>query len=134
MKSWLGVPAATGPFYGFLRLHVVRQQRTRDRTDAPRQHRQLGYTQTMAHIDDEGFEDDLQAFLDRALGTDGGQKGGRLRTTLTFAQSVDGKIAGKNGEQLALSCRESMYMTHLCATLPASRRPICSLGQYASDA
>jgi hypothetical protein len=32
--------------------------------------------------------------------------------TLTFAQSVDAKIAGKGGKQLALSGRESLIMTH----------------------
>jgi riboflavin biosynthesis pyrimidine reductase len=33
-------------------------------------------------------------------------------TTLTFAQSLDGKIAGINGQQLILSGKESMLMTH----------------------
>jgi len=37
--------------------------------------------------------------------------------TLTFAQSLDGKIAGKNGQQLILSGRESMIMTHWMRTL-----------------
>ena len=32
--------------------------------------------------------------------------------TLTFAQSLDGKIAGKNGKQLILSGPDSMLMTH----------------------
>ncbi|KIM70313.1 hypothetical protein SCLCIDRAFT_1207634 [Scleroderma citrinum Foug A] len=32
--------------------------------------------------------------------------------TLTFAQSLDGKISGKDGKQLLLSCPESMLMTH----------------------
>lgn len=32
--------------------------------------------------------------------------------TLTFAQSLDAKIAGSGGQQLALSCSESMVMTH----------------------
>lgn len=32
--------------------------------------------------------------------------------TLTFAQSLDAKIAGIGGQQLALSCNESMVMTH----------------------
>jgi hypothetical protein len=36
------------------------------------------------------------------------------RVTLTFAQSLDGKIAGKDGEQLILSGKESMIMTHWC--------------------
>lgn len=32
--------------------------------------------------------------------------------TLTYAQSLDGKISGKGGKQLRLSCEESMIMTH----------------------
>ena len=32
--------------------------------------------------------------------------------TLTFAQSLDAKIAGPQGKQLALSGKESMVMTH----------------------
>jgi hypothetical protein len=36
----------------------------------------------------------------------------RPLVTLTFAQSLDGKIAGKGGKQLILSGRESMLMTH----------------------
>jgi 2,5-diamino-6-(ribosylamino)-4(3H)-pyrimidinone 5'-phosphate reductase len=39
----------------------------------------------------------------------------RPYVTLTFAQSLDGKIAGKDGKQLILSGRESMIMTHWCA-------------------
>lgn len=38
--------------------------------------------------------------------------GSRPYVTLTFAQSLDGKIAGKNGAQLILSGRDSMIMTH----------------------
>lgn len=34
------------------------------------------------------------------------------RVTLTFAQSLDGKIAGRNGKQLILSGKDSMLMTH----------------------
>ena len=32
--------------------------------------------------------------------------------TLTYAQSLDGKISGEGGKQLRLSCEESMIMTH----------------------
>ncbi|RIB22226.1 dihydrofolate reductase-like domain-containing protein [Gigaspora rosea] len=32
--------------------------------------------------------------------------------TLTYAQSLDGKISGNYGQQLTLSCEESMIMTH----------------------
>ncbi|EPT03508.1 hypothetical protein FOMPIDRAFT_127947 [Fomitopsis schrenkii] len=37
--------------------------------------------------------------------------------TLTFAQSLDAKIAGQGGKQLALSGKESMVMTHWLRTL-----------------
>ncbi|KAK4054732.1 tRNA(m(1)G37)methyltransferase [Microbotryomycetes sp. JL201] len=36
----------------------------------------------------------------------------RAFVTLTYAQSLDGKISGKNGRQLRLSCDESMRVTH----------------------
>jgi 2,5-diamino-6-(ribosylamino)-4(3H)-pyrimidinone 5'-phosphate reductase len=36
----------------------------------------------------------------------------RPYVTLTFAQSIDAKIAGAGGKQLILSCEESMKMTH----------------------
>jgi hypothetical protein len=42
---------------------------------------------------------------------------GRPRVTLTFAQSVDGKIAGRDGKQLILSGKESMVMTHWMRTI-----------------
>lgn len=40
------------------------------------------------------------------------QKQGMPYVTLTFAQSMDAKIAGHGGKQLALSGKESMVMTH----------------------
>ncbi|KIK46236.1 hypothetical protein CY34DRAFT_774760 [Suillus luteus UH-Slu-Lm8-n1] len=40
----------------------------------------------------------------------------RPLVTLTFAQSLDGKIAGKEGKQLILSGKESMLMTHWMRT------------------
>ena len=36
----------------------------------------------------------------------------RPYVTLTFAQSIDAKIAGAGGKQLTLSGEESMRMTH----------------------
>ncbi|KIY50018.1 dihydrofolate reductase, partial [Fistulina hepatica ATCC 64428] len=36
----------------------------------------------------------------------------RPRVTVTFAQSLDAKIAGQNGKQITLSSDESMFMTH----------------------
>lgn len=32
--------------------------------------------------------------------------------TLTYAQSLDGRISGYHGQQLELSCEESFIMTH----------------------
>lgn len=36
----------------------------------------------------------------------------RLHVTLTYAQSLDGLIAGPSGQQITLSSNESMTMTH----------------------
>lgn len=33
-------------------------------------------------------------------------------TTLTFAQSLDGKISGSEGKPLAISSEASLFMTH----------------------
>ena len=41
----------------------------------------------------------------------------KLDLTVTFAQSLDGKLAGKGGTQIALSCPESMQMTHRLRTM-----------------
>lgn len=62
-------------------------------------------------------EDDVQQFLDEVL-TFPKDNDPRVNVTLTFAQSLDGKIAGASGKQLTLSCKESMYMTHMYASLP----------------
>ncbi|KAG9222404.1 hypothetical protein CCMSSC00406_0002739 [Pleurotus cornucopiae] len=43
--------------------------------------------------------------------------GRRPRVTLTFAQSLDSKIAGQGGQQLILSGKESMIMTHWMRTM-----------------
>lgn len=41
------------------------------------------------------------------------REGNRIPSvTLTFAQSLDGKIAGNKGKQLILSGTDSMLMTH----------------------
>jgi riboflavin biosynthesis pyrimidine reductase len=37
---------------------------------------------------------------------------GRVHVTLTYAQSLDGRIAGPHGKQIRLSSKESMTMTH----------------------
>jgi len=60
----------------------------------------------------QSSEDDVQQFLHEILAFPK-DNDPRVRVTLTFAQSVDGKIAGANGKQIILSCKESMYMTHL---------------------
>ncbi|THV01415.1 bacterial bifunctional deaminase-reductase [Dendrothele bispora CBS 962.96] len=41
----------------------------------------------------------------------------RPYVTLTFAQSIDAKIAGRKGKQLLLSGKESMIMTHWMRTM-----------------
>ena len=57
---------------------------------------------------------EVRGFLDEALSFDSGNAKTRPHVTLTFAQSVDGKIAGIGGKQLILSGKESMLMTHRC--------------------
>ena len=37
----------------------------------------------------------------------------RPRITLTFAQSIDGKIAGPHRKQVAISGMDSLKMTHM---------------------
>lgn len=41
----------------------------------------------------------------------------KFHVTLTYAQSLDGKIAGLNGKQIILSGKESMTFTHRLALL-----------------
>lgn len=52
------------------------------------------------------------SFLAAIFGEDIKIKEERPKVTLTFAQSLDAKIAGVGGKQLILSGRESMVMTH----------------------
>ena len=52
------------------------------------------------------------SFLTTIFGEDTKIKEERPKVTLTFAQSLDAKIAGLGGKQLILSGRESMVMTH----------------------
>ena len=56
-------------------------------------------------------EENVLAFLKQFLSQDSDKTELPL-VTLTFAQSVDAKIAGAKGRQLTLSCEESMIMTH----------------------
>lgn len=55
---------------------------------------------------------EVRSFLDQALSLDSNDAKGKTHVTLTFAQSIDGKIAGIGGRQLILSGKESMLMTH----------------------
>lgn len=62
---------------------------------------------------------DIKPFLTEVLDLQvyaPGDESSRVQVTLTFAQSVDAKIAGQRGQQVALSCEESMKMTHRCAS------------------
>ena len=53
------------------------------------------------------------SFLTAALsGYDLAHHADRPSVTLTFAQSLDAKIAGTGGKQRILSGKESMIMTH----------------------
>jgi 2,5-diamino-6-(ribosylamino)-4(3H)-pyrimidinone 5'-phosphate reductase len=52
------------------------------------------------------------SLLAAIFGEDVDIKEERPKVTLTFAQSLDAKIAGIGGKQLILSGRESMVMTH----------------------
>lgn len=57
-------------------------------------------------------------FLESVLNKENAAKSEkRPSVTLTFAQSIDAKIAGKDGQQLILSGKESMVMTHWYALL-----------------
>lgn len=61
----------------------------------------------MAHLEPPGF---LKTVLTHLSNPD--HPSDRPYVTLTFAQSLDAKIAGVNGQQLILSGKESMVMTH----------------------
>ncbi|KAG2154557.1 dihydrofolate reductase [Suillus clintonianus] len=60
-------------------------------------------------VGDQSVSDLLSSVLPKGYTADEFQ---RPLVTLTFAQSLDGKIAGKGGKQLILSGKESMLMTH----------------------
>ena len=74
--------------------------------------------------------EEIDAFLDEALsyGQDQEQvppSGRGPRVVLTYAQSLDARIAGAGGEQLILSGKESMAMTHRSA---AAHIPVLRAG------
>lgn len=50
----------------------------------------------------------------------------RPYVTLTYAQSLDGCIAGVGGKQLLLSGKESMIMTHWCCSYHTHCATLCS--------
>ncbi|KAH8120071.1 bacterial bifunctional deaminase-reductase [Phellopilus nigrolimitatus] len=56
-------------------------------------------------------KDEIVSFLDQVLPRNS-EDHAPVHITLTFAQSLDAKIAGRDGKQLILSCKESMVMTH----------------------
>lgn len=45
--------------------------------------------------------------------------------TLTYAQSLDARIAGPGGRQIQLSGEESMLMTHWCVLLALCQGQTC---------
>jgi 2,5-diamino-6-(ribosylamino)-4(3H)-pyrimidinone 5'-phosphate reductase len=55
----------------------------------------------------------VRSTLDEILA---GETKNKVHVTLTYAQSLDGRIAGKNGLQLRLSGEESMLLTHWMRT------------------
>ena len=74
--------------------------------------------------------EEIDAFLDEALsyGQDQEQvppSGRGPRVVLTYAQSLDARIAGAGGKQLILSGKESMAMTHRSA---AAHIPVLRAG------
>lgn len=58
-----------------------------------------------------------QAFLDQCLSLPLGSSS-RPHVTVTWAQSLDAKIAGPKGARVLLSGPESMEMTHWCFASP----------------
>ena len=58
------------------------------------------------------MDESIKSFVDDVLAFRRASSSSSPHVTLTFAQSVDAKIAGKGGKQLQLSCDESMRMTH----------------------
>lgn len=73
--------------------------------------------QLLLHLEAHPGIKAAQSFLDSVLGDVNSNDHARLHpgrphVTLTYAQSLDGKIAGKGSTQLPLSGDESWIMTH----------------------
>lgn len=66
---------------------------------------------------------ELPSFLKTALAqlSNTDRPSDRPYVTLTFAQSLDAKIAAANGQQLILSGIESMVMTHWYVSKPTRK-------------
>lgn len=62
-------------------------------------------------------QDDAERFLAQFYPPRTVSPVGRPLVTLTFAQSLDGKVAGSGGRQIAISGHESLVMTHVLRTL-----------------
>lgn len=77
----------------------------------------------MASRQDSQYSDFFSSFLSLPLCA---PNDSRPFVTLTYAQSLDGRIAGKGGKQLVLSGDESMIMTHWLVAL-------CSLSSRAKS-
>ena len=74
-------------------------------------------TETLSPVFEQGCSDAISLIpLDgsAATPTPASPDPSRPFVTLTFAQSLDAKIAGQGGTQLALSGRKSLVMTHWC--------------------
>lgn len=65
--------------------------------------------------------DPAQAFLQPLIGRKQPYSH-RPWVTLTYAQSLDGMLAGPKGQQIQLSGQESKAMTHRCARSSLMRR------------
>lgn len=64
------------------------------------------------------LDGDIKTFLDRALDPAEPDDPDFPFVTLTYAQSLDARIAGRGGKQLRLSGQDSMRMTHQCVVCP----------------
>lgn len=78
---------------------------------------QLIYASFLNKAKETMTDNAVSTFLEDVLYSPAHGDNQTVLVTLTFAQSLDAKIAGINGKQLILSCKESMFMTHMYAIL-----------------